>query len=298
MWCLIALAILPATGSSAFPASPAGCNGCKNAEVHLHKASARFMHMPRKEHRPPLHDSFVAALIQAEPLSASTEKRIGSSDMDNWRAVTKSFCVVSVAELFDKTWFVALLCSLRYGVWTSVFASYIALALHTLIAAGMGIAISGFFSLALLNFTTAGVFSVIAIFYAYEWYHSDSASNALEERSNEARDALDEDNKAPGLFGLSLQSCFWRVFLAVFIAEWGDRTQIAMISCHSSMPVWPVCFGSLMAFLMLTIMAVLVAKMLEGKKLSERFISGVSAVSFGIFAIIALLDGLKEMPST
>ena len=29
--------------------------------------------------------------------------------------VVRSFCVVGVAEIFDKTWFVALICALSYG---------------------------------------------------------------------------------------------------------------------------------------------------------------------------------------
>lgn len=29
--------------------------------------------------------------------------------------VIRSFCVVAVAEIFDKTWFVALICALNYG---------------------------------------------------------------------------------------------------------------------------------------------------------------------------------------
>lgn len=35
-----------------------------------------------------------------------------ASHMD---VLVRSFCVVSVAEVFDKTWFVALICALNYG---------------------------------------------------------------------------------------------------------------------------------------------------------------------------------------
>merc|ERR1719387_207485 len=45
---------------------------------------------------------------------------------------------------------------------------------------------------------------------------------------------------------------FSQCFVAMFLAEWGDRTQIAMIGQHASQPLIPVCLGSLAAFFLLT----------------------------------------------
>lgn len=81
-----------------------------------------------------------------------------------------------------------------------------------------------------------------------------------------------------------------QVCFAIFIAEWGDRTQVAMISLHSSLPVLPVCLGSLAAFVVLSASAALVAHLLQGRHLNERLINGVSAGSFFVFAALAYLD--------
>jgi len=57
----------------------------------------------------------------------------------------------------------------------------------------------------------------------------------------------DNSKKALAVFG--------KAFMGVFIAEWGDRTQIAMIGQHASQPLIPVCIGSLIAFFLLTVSA-------------------------------------------
>lgn len=68
--------------------------------------------------------------------------------------------------------------------------------------------------------------------------------------------------------------------------------QVAMITLHSSAPWLPVCLGSLVAFLLLTFSAVAAATLVQHAKLSERFVLGVSAVSFFVFAALAVHDGV------
>lgn len=230
-----------------------------------------------------------------------------------WNVFFHAFSVVGVAELFDKTWFVALLYSTRCGAQMSFWASFFALALHTIIAAGLGATVSKAVPLYLLHFITAGVFGVLALAYLYEYCYADPNADALETRTEDARESVrmvgDEEGQregrplldkvvSKGQFRQSLYydvMQFWQVFLAVFVAEWGDRTQIAMLSLHSSLPLVPVVLGSLAAFFLLSLSAVLVATMLKGKRLSERLICGVSAFSFMCFSLLALNSGFQTM---
>merc|ERR1719330_423338 len=71
-----------------------------------------------------------------------------------------------------------------------------------------------------------------------------------------------------------------KAFMGVFIAEWGDRTQIAMIGQHASQPLVPVFLGSVVAFLLLTLSAIGAAALLQGQRVPERVIHGVSALCF------------------
>jgi len=87
-----------------------------------------------------------------------------------------------------------------------------------------------------------------------------------------------------------------KLHTAMFIAEWGDRTQIAMVGQHASQPLIPVCLGSLIAFFLLTFTAVLAGWFLAGRSLSEKSVYLFSAISFLVFALLAVRDGITNQP--
>mmetsp|Transcript_5116 Transcript_5116/g.8358 ORF Transcript_5116/g.8358 Transcript_5116/m.8358 type:complete len:281 (+) Transcript_5116:83-925(+) len=211
----------------------------------------------------------------------------GGSLATQMDVIVRSFCVVAVAEIFDKTWFVALICALNYGKKISFTGGFLALALHVFLAAALGVAIAQFFSIRALCFSTAAVFFLLATAYLVEFLSSDTSDDVIAERSSEAKESMQGEKDSS-----EWTDALGRVFLAVFVAEWGDRTQVAMITLHSSAPWLPVCLGSLVAFLVLTLSAVAAASLMQHAKLSERFVLGVSAGSFFVFSALAVHDGL------
>lgn len=114
----------------------------------------------------------------------------------------------------------------------------------------------------------------------------------LDEVESNNRDAKApvKRTKAPKTASKIFCECLW----VMFIAEWGDRTQIAMIGQHASQPLIPVCVGSLLAFFLLTVSAVMVGMCMDGMKLSEKKVHLVSSMSFFVFAALALWDGLDS----
>merc|ERR1719327_1479225 len=127
----------------------------------------------------------------------------------------------------------------------------------------------------------------MTVFYAYEWYSSEPDSDVLTAGKEEAAEAITFTSKDRP----KLLEAFSKTMWLTFVAEWGDRTQIAMIGLHSSKPLVPVCFGSAIAFLLLTASAVITAKFIGGKQLSERLVKGVSAISFAVFTVLSIKDG-------
>ena len=87
-----------------------------------------------------------------------------------------------------------------------------------------------------------------------------------------------------------MMSCF----CAVFLAEFGDRTQIVMVSLHASNPVAPIVAGSLLAFLVLSASAALLSAFLATRRLDAKVVRVLVALSFALFAAIALHDGLQS----
>merc|ERR1740129_1501833 len=93
----------------------------------------------------------------------------------------------------------------------------------------------------------------------------------------------------------TLKVALTKSFVGVFIAEWGDRTQIAMIGQHASQPLVPVFAGSAVAFFLLTLSAVGLASVASRMKLSERLVHGLGAASFAIFSVLALKDSIAAL---
>jgi putative Ca2+/H+ antiporter (TMEM165/GDT1 family) len=222
----------------------------------------------------------------------------------------QAFCLVSVAELFDKTWFVALIMAMRFPRNVVFWSCYSALVIHTLLAAMFGFVVSRALPLWMLHFIAFGLYSVFALLYIHDCYQADPGSDIIASGKEEAEEALGggdgpsysaaDDQSVPKGWPVPNTSSSWKsygtkvatqCFLAMFIAEWGDRTQIAMIGQHASQPLVPVCLGSLAAFWLLTGSAVMAGTLSAGK-LSERTVYIFSAISFSVFALLALRDGL------
>lgn len=242
----------------------------------------------------------------------------------------QSFSLVGIAELFDKTWFVALLMSVKYDKNLVFWSCFSALGAHTLIAVLIGATINKIFPISVLHFGATALYTFFAFLYLKDWYYADPDADIIEAGKAEAGEDLDEDNcemqkietgevvgcmeeNADGESSPKTQEHQetktktdtkkvkdWKAvacqcFMAMFIAEWGDRTQIAMIGQHASQPLIPVCAGSLLAFFLLTVSAVIVGMCLDGMKLSEKMVHLVSSLSFFVFAALALWDGLHSI---
>jgi len=231
-------------------------------------------------------------------------------DQMDIQVFTKSLCMVGVAELFDKTWFMGLILAIRYSPASVFVGSFAALFLHTILAAAFGYAFARLLQPHVLDFLAASLFLIFAIMYTRDAYLADADSDMIASGREEAAEDMGEEGNAdevaltygaakgqskPARSNQSQAGVILKAFVAVFIAEWGDRTQIAMIGQHASQPLIPVFMGSCVAFALLTLSAVGAAAMLSGRKISERAVFSVSALCFYVFAASALRDAYVAM---
>jgi putative Ca2+/H+ antiporter (TMEM165/GDT1 family) len=230
-----------------------------------------------------------------------------------WSVTWQSFVLVSVAELFDKTFFVVLILALRYDKLVVFVAGFLALLTHVFLAAGLGYIIASAASKYVIDFATAAIYMLFAFLYGQDYLNAEPSKSGEFEGLNEASESLgqygtvDGDDSAPqdgttglarqGAKGMSVASLMLVTYTTTFIAEMGDRTQFAMIGLHASQPLWPVVVGCTFAFLQLTGIAVLTGKMLEKSGISERTVLLTGAVSFFGFAIYTSWEGYAEYRS-
>ena len=216
-------------------------------------------------------------------------------------AFSKAFVNVALAEIFDKTWFVTLFMAIPYSKLASFLGAFSALAVHVFIAAGLGVALTKvpFLHASTLDFLAAAVMLLLALWYAYDACMASKDADVVAEGKEETQQALGDraaQEVASGASG------FWHavggagaIFLAVFVAEWADRTQFVMIALHASQPLWPVVFASLCAFLLLCATAVLTAKLITMLQISKRWLNVGIALSFVVFAALSIVDGCEAI---
>ncbi len=76
-----------------------------------------------------------------------------------------------------------------------------------------------------------------------------------------------------------------------FIAEWGDRTQIATIALAASNNVFGVTVGAILGHTICALIAVLGGKFIAGR-ISERTVTAIGGLLFYVFAAVAIVRQL------
>lgn len=85
---------------------------------------------------------------------------------------------------------------------------------------------------------------------------------------------------------------FTQAFTLTFLAEWGDRSQIATIALASSKNPYGVILGGLVGHAFCTALAVVGGRMLAAR-ISERTVALVGGTLFLLFAIHSLVTGVE-----
>jgi len=132
----------------------------------------------------------------------------------NWALFLSTFSLIFVAELPDKTAFATLLMATRGRPLAIFFGVATAFAIQSLIAVCFG-SLIGLLPERWVHLAAGLLFIAFA---AYSWFHSEED----EAKAEEECPSLSERTKF-------LKSA-WKAFLVIFIAEWGDLTQLATAS--------------------------------------------------------------------
>jgi len=182
-----------------------------------------------------------------------------------------ALAIIGLAELGDKTQLLTFGFATKYPFWKVIAAVASATALLMAIAVGFGGIISRIippFYLQLL----AGL-----IFLAFGFW------TLLGKAGKEGGEGQAEDGRSP----------FWIVFAAFFIAELGDKTQLATLTLSAQygapLLVW---LGATLAMVAVNVVSVLAGSWLS-RHLPAKFIRYLGAAVFIIFGLATLAELLR-----
>ncbi|WAR00642.1 TM165-like protein [Mya arenaria] len=215
-----------------------------------------------------------------------------------------SLSMIIVSEIGDKTFFIAAIMAMRHSRTTVLAGALGALVFMTILSALLGFATT-IIPRTVTHYASSVLFAVFGLKMLKDgWGMSpDEAQEEYEEVQAEIKKKEDEMYSTTqdietgiirgpkrNIFSLLFSAVFIEAFVLTFLAEWGDRSQIATIILAAREDVYGVMLGGFLGHAMCTGLAVLGGRIVA-QKISARTVTLAGGVVFLLFAITAFMMG-------
>jgi len=222
-------------------------------------------------------------------------------------AFVKSLAMIIVTELGDKTFFIAAVLAMKHSRMLVFAGALSALALMTVLSTMVGYTLPSLLPRAYTHFASAILFLYFGVRLLYESRElSSGPSEELREVEEELihkkdqgpdgslRDPEDDAKLKKAAVQASVldeqSKIFAQSFTLTFLAEWGDRSQIATIALASAKDPLGVTAGGVIGHGLCTGLAVVGGRILAAR-ISEKTVSIVGGILFLLFALHAFIWG-------
>ena len=219
-----------------------------------------------------------------------------------WESFVASWSMILVSEIGDKTFFIACLLAMRHSriiVFTGAIA---ALALMTVLSSLMGVLVPSLLSVRVTQGLAVVLFFGFGCKILYEALcQTHTEGEEEEDEMAEAAAALGKKGDVEAGEATSPGKSKWpgiispvmvQAFTLTFVAEWGDRSQIATIALAAAKNPYAVTLGGIIGHAMCTGGAVIAGNLIA-QKISHKTINVSGGVLFVLFAIFTLYEMLQ-----
>lgn len=225
-----------------------------------------------------------------------------------WEAFVKSAGVILASEIGDKTFFIAAVMAMKNSRVTVFAGAILALAAMTVLSAALGWAAPKLIPKTYTHYAAVLLFLFFGLRLLYDaiFKKDEGEDSELEQVEQELNSDLgkrssdkDLDKKAykeqksilTRMLGLLFSKTFLKVFTLTFLAEWGDRSQIATIGLAAQEDVIGVTLGGILGHMACTGAAVLGGRHLA-QHINERTVAVFGGILFLIFAAHSIYEGV------
>ncbi|XP_025194487.1 transmembrane protein 165 isoform X2 [Melanaphis sacchari] len=238
--------------------------------------------------------------------SEQTTKHTPTVSLGLVHAFVASLSMIIVSELGDKTFFIAAIMAMRHSRITVFTGAISALALMTVLSVLFGYAAT-VIPRAYTYYISTALFAVFGLKMLREGFKMspNEGQDELEEVQANLRRKDDEDvdieQQAPKRcrlrFGskslLIVSKTLIQAFTMTFLAEWGDRSQLATIILAAREDAYGVALGGVLGHSLCTGLAVIGGRFIA-QKISVRTVTIVGGIVFLMFAVTALMFDPNE----
>jgi Ca2+/H+ antiporter, TMEM165/GDT1 family len=195
---------------------------------------------------------------------------------------TAGLLLITISELGDKTFFIAVILAMRHSRKLVFVGVASALASMTILSVMFGKVVS-LLPQTYLKYGEIILFLAFGIKLLYEASKmSDSNSYEEVEEAKEAIAKADLQIKSKTPLAILIEA-----FTLTFVAEWGDRTQLATIALAARHSAVGVATGAVLGHAICTAIAVIGGKLIAGR-ISERQLTFIGGCLFIIFGVVAV----------
>lgn len=182
---------------------------------------------------------------------------------DSFSVAISTFGLISLAEIGDKSQLVCMTLATRHRHWPILLGAATAFLILNVLAVLFGAGVSSWIP----ERVTAGLMALMFGAFGLHSIFSQSIDDSVE--------VVEKPDR----------SIFYTTLLLILVAEFGDKTQIAVAGLASSFDPWPVWLGSTIALISVSALGVW-----AGRTLLRRIpIDWLHRISGGIFLLFALI---------
>lgn len=238
----------------------------------------------------------------SQPLSATEVK--GSTVAEFTDAFVASFAIIVCSEIGDKTFFIAAILSMRQNP-IVVFAGAIgALAVMTVLSVAIGFLVPTFMSKVVAHYAFVALFLFFGVRLIYDASKMEAGGSdelqevemELKKKDEDSTEPLPEedgrtDSPCPKTSRSKSTAVFTQSFVMTFLAEWGDRSQVATIALGAAKNAAGVTIGAVIGHALCSAIACVGGKMLASS-ISERTVAYSGGVLFILFGATTAYAGV------
>ncbi|CAI9090900.1 OLC1v1025780C1 [Oldenlandia corymbosa var. corymbosa] len=197
-----------------------------------------------------------------------------------------SFSMILVSEIGDETFIIAALMAMRHPKSIVLSGALSALFVMTVLSTGLGRIVPNLISRKHTNSAATVLYAFFGLRLLYIAWRSDpKASQKKEiEEVEEKLEAGQGKTMVRRIFSRFCTPIFLESFILTFLAEWGDRSQIATIALATHKNAIGVAVGATIGHLICTSVAVVGGSMLASK-ISQRTVATVGGLLFLGFSV-------------
>jgi len=194
-----------------------------------------------------------------------------------FQAIGSSFLTIFISELGDRTFFICAVLAMKYSR-SAVFAGNMSImCLMIVLSAYVGHAAMLLINPLYIKIASIVIFVVLSGLCFWEFYKGEP------EEDEESEESSEHLLTTPSWF-----KAFWKTLVLVFLAEWGDISQITMVTLSALTDPVYVIVGSVFGIGLCSLFAVFLGRSLS-KYLSEKVMSLLEGLVFLGFAIVGLI---------